>query len=149
MEELPPYTRYPEPAYVRDVSSASPATESPVSAVTPQVSLPGSGGIGIATRNPEFSSTENTSAASQSQPSVHSGEISDHEVNTAATDFAEKEPIGKWQRRARKKLWGVVPYWSICLLAFGAVIVGVVMGTVMGRILLKKKDNTDDDDDDK
>lgn len=42
--------------------------------------------------------------------------------------------------RARKKLLGVIPYWAICLLVLGLVIVGLVMGTVLGVLL------TDGDD---
>lgn len=88
----------------------------------------------MATRNPEYSSTEENLSVAQSGRSGETSENS-RQINTAAQDYAEKLPTGKWQRRARKKLWGIVPYWAICLLVFGLVIVGVVMGAVLGMVL--------------
>ncbi|KAG6008861.1 hypothetical protein E4U21_003672 [Claviceps maximensis] len=154
LEELPPYTRYPNEAYV-----PKPATE--IAAVTPitpdhnamrDVALttsssarpiPGAGGIGLATRNPEFSSTEDDlpgapqrTGSVRSVPSVESY----HQVNGAARNLTEKPAQGKWQQRAKKKLWGVVPYWAICLLLSGIIILGIVMGTVIGTIVSRQRD---------
>lgn len=153
MEELPPYTRYPEDPFqdkpvTEDESTPAPIAVVDVAATTPVgltisspvQSIPGAGGIGLATRNPEFSSTEDLSALPRrSAPSVRSRTSleSYHEINGAARDFAEKPSPSKWQRRARKKLWGVVPYWAICLLVSGIVIMGVVMGTVIGTIVTR------------
>lgn len=52
--------------------------------------------------------------------------------------YDEKEPRlqTKWQRRARRKLWGVIPYWSICLVFVG-LILGSVLGAVVGTVLTK------------
>ncbi|KAG5982934.1 hypothetical protein E4U54_006321, partial [Claviceps lovelessii] len=154
MEELPPYTRYPDEAYV-----AKPATE--VTAVTPTPPdanatnheaptpqapagpIPGAGGIGLATRNPEFSSTEDDlPSATQRAGSVRSvpSVESYHQVNGAARKVTEKPAQGKWQRRAKKKLWGVVPYWAICLLLSGIVIMGIIMGAVIGTIVTRQRE---------
>ncbi|KAF4507442.1 hypothetical protein G6O67_006074 [Ophiocordyceps sinensis] len=141
MEELPPYTRYPEDSNARRKSPEPVHGTPPSSAETIRDSqpIPGAGGLGIATRNPEFSSTEDDlPALSPSRPTSRS-EASQHEINTAARDFSEKTTLTKWQRRARKKLWGIVPYWAIGLLAVGIVIVGVVLGTVIGTLLTKKE----------
>ena len=176
MEELPPYTRYPEQTYLRrDGAGASSATGpgsngvssmsapgsngasfvsapertsgsapgsssgSPQNAVpaAPLPVHPGAGGIGLATRDPEFSSTDGSLVVANSQGSIQSADTSNtsHGINIAARDFAEKLPMGKWQRRARKKLWGVIPYWALCLLVTGMVIVGIVLGAVVGTIL--------------
>lgn len=154
-EELPPYTRYPHESF-----AAKSATEIEVAApINPDVNatrnvglivssspghpIPGAGGIGLATRNPEFSSTEDDLLSPPQRPgslrSVPSVE-SHHHVNEAAQEYAEKPTQGKWQRRARKKLWGIVPYWAICLLLSGIVIMGVVMGTVIGTIVTRQRE---------
>jgi len=177
MEELPPYTRYPEQTYLRggagtssvdgsgsngpsnptgpgsngasfvsapETTSWSPPGSSPGSpqnaVPAPLPVHPGAGGIGLATRDPEYSSTDGSLVAANSQGSIESANTSSntsHGIGIAARDFAEKLPMGKWQRRARKKLWGIIPYWAICLLVTAMVIVGVVLGAVVGTILTK------------
>jgi hypothetical protein len=153
MEELPPYTRYPQESYhgkpeadgnnSADAITASDEVGAGVVGLTvsPSVQpIPGAGGIGLATRNPEFSSTEDLAGpppASASSIRSRSSLESYHEINGAARDFAEKPSPSKWQRRAKKKLWGVVPYWAICLLLSGIVIMGIVMGTVIGTIVTR------------
>ncbi|KAG5981192.1 hypothetical protein E4U55_003200 [Claviceps digitariae] len=153
MEELPPYTRYPDETYVpkpaTQTAAVTPITppdanttnDVALTVPSPTRPIPGAGGIGLATRNPEFSSTEDDlpSAAQRTGParSVHSVE-SYHQVNGAARKLTEKPAQGKWQRRAKKKLWGVVPYWAICLLLSGIVIMGIVMGTVIGTIMTRQ-----------
>lgn len=47
--------------------------------------------------------------------------------------------MSKWQRRAKKKLWGIVPYWAICLLIIGVILVGVILGAVIGTVLSHHK----------
>ncbi|KAH0601770.1 hypothetical protein MHUMG1_00649 [Metarhizium humberi] len=153
MEELPPYSRYPEEPFQHkpaadcgNIVSAANATDGAgarangLTTSTPAQPIPGAGGIGLATRNPEFSSTEDLAgmprgagSSIRSRTSLESY----HEINGAARDFAEKPTLSKWQRRAKKKLWGVVPYWTICLLLAGIVIMGVVMGTVIGTIVTR------------
>lgn len=99
---------------------------------TPAGTVAGAGG---ATRNPEFSSTEEDLQPSQSRPSTHSR----HDINTAAQGSAEKARMNKWQRRGKKKLWGIVPYWAICLLLIGVVLMGVILGAVIGTVLSHHK----------
>lgn len=133
-EELPPYTRYPT-AFVRKNSVEG------NDAGPPQLTIAGAGGIGIATRNPEFSSDDDL-ALSRSRPSIRSAtsEASQHDINTAAREMTEKPAMGKWQRRAKKKMWGIVPYWAICLLVAGLVMMGIVMGAVIGTMLSRDND---------
>lgn len=140
MEELPPYTRYPEQSYPSNQAEASsnPATTRPPSegaAASQPPNIPGAGGIGIATRDPEYSSTEENLPAARVARSADESDLSQGEINTAARDFAEKLSGGKWQRRARKKFLGVIPYWAICLLIVGLLVVGIVMGAVLGILL--------------
>ncbi|KAG5935372.1 hypothetical protein E4U53_000445 [Claviceps sorghi] len=160
MEELPPYTRYPDEAYVpKPATEIVPGTPTPpdVSATRPAASttpppaqtIPGAGGIGLATRNPEFSSTEDDlpsapqrTSSVRSVPSVESY----HQLNGAARNVAEKPAQGKWERRAKKKIWGVVPYWAICLLLSGIVIMGIVMGTVVGTIVTRQRGSSSSKD---
>ncbi|KAG8423500.1 hypothetical protein J3458_000388 [Metarhizium acridum] len=153
MEELPPYSRYPEEPFQHKPSAdcennvaAANATDGAGARIigsttsTPVQPIPGAGGIGLATRNPEFSSTEDLAGMSRGAGSSIRSRTSlesYHEINGAARDFAEKRSPSKWQRRAKKKLWGVVPYWTICLLLAGIVIMGVVMGTVVGTIVTR------------
>ncbi|KAK7403024.1 hypothetical protein QQX98_011224 [Neonectria punicea] len=150
LEELPPYTRYADNAFVPKVVT-TPATTTdtaPSTDVTPSTEptspdriIAGAGGIGMATRDPEFSSTEDDLGMPRTRPSVRSNisETSQHDVNTAARDVAEKTPENKWQKRARKKLWGIVPYWAICLLTVGLIIMGIIMGAVIGTLLTRHK----------
>lgn len=140
-EELPPYTRYPnQPLPGNTSSESSPDVDR---ATLPRRSLPGAGGIGVATRNPEFSATEEDLQLSRSRPST----ASQHDINTAARDIAEKTSMNKWQRRAKKKLWGIIPYWAICLLIVGLVLMGIVMGAVIGTLLSRHKGSDADRDD--
>ncbi|KAF4990090.1 hypothetical protein FDECE_14498 [Fusarium decemcellulare] len=133
MEELPPYTRYPDNAYVPKSNTQTPTTEPS----SPDRDIPGAGGIGMATRDPEFSSTDDDLALPRTRPSVRSNvsENSHHDINTAAVEVAEKPTVNKWQRRAKKKLWGIVPYWAICLLTVGLIVMGIIMGAVIGTIV--------------
>ncbi|KAK4077912.1 uncharacterized protein Triagg1_3606 [Trichoderma aggressivum f. europaeum] len=133
-EELPPYTRYPDQAF----ASKTPAVAIPEETMTGTGTSTPAGtvaGAGRAARNPEFSSTEEDLQPSQSRPSTHSR----HDINTAAQSSAEKATMNKWQRRGKKKLWGIVPYWAICLLLIGVVLMGVILGAVIGTVLSHHK----------
>lgn len=146
-EELPPYTRYPEIAYVRKESNNDTDSTSAPSTSGPGVPAvaSGAGGIGRATRDPEFSSTEEDLVLDRSRPSVRSqsSQASSHNINTAAQEISEKSTRKeKWQRRAKKKLWGIVPYWAICLVMVGMVLMGIIMGAVIGTVLKKSDDKT-------
>lgn len=100
----------------------------------------------MATRDPEFSSTDDDLALPRTRPSVrsHASEASHHDINTAAAETSEKPTVNKWQRRAKKKLWGIVPYWAICLLLVGLILMGIIMGAVIGTMLTKNHNNNPD-----
>lgn len=139
-EELPPYTQYPDEAFARktrpNVSVDVPAVASvpvvqvvpAVQGVVPNPTMSGAGGIGLATRNPEFASQENLN--SPSRGSIMS-EVSNHQVNTAAVAAAEKPPLKKWQRKARRQVCGIIPVWVFVLLAIVFVLFGIILGTVL------------------
>ncbi|KAF4595793.1 proteinrelated to glucan 1, 4-alpha-glucosidase [Ophiocordyceps camponoti-floridani] len=135
MEQLPAYTRYPEG------SSARPPLETVHSATSARGTnvISGAGGLGRATRDPEFSSAEDDlPAASSSHPATPGETASQHEINTAARDFSEKTALGNWQRRAKKKLCGVVPCWALGLFVAAVVVIAVVVGAVVGTLLSNK-----------
>ncbi len=74
-EALPPYTRYPEVSYTAKPSSSSEVPETSTSQTTepPSQTIPGAGGIGLATRNPEYESRDDlNSPPSQSRLSTRS-----------------------------------------------------------------------------
>lgn len=88
-------------------------------------------------RSHDFSSTQDTlsvyrsrSRFSTSRPST----LSDDDEIEAMKAYPTKPP-SKWQRRAKKKLCGVIPYWAICLVAVAIVIICVIMGAVIGTLL--------------
>lgn len=121
-EELPPYTQYPEEAFAR---KTRPTVQ------VPQVPLAGAGGIGLATRNPEFESQEdlNTPQSRQSARSMMSD--SSHQINMAAAVVSEKPPLKKWQQVAKRKACGIVPYWAIGLAVIVFILFGIILGTVL------------------
>ncbi|KAF2970973.1 hypothetical protein GQX73_g2612 [Xylaria multiplex] len=149
-EQLPPYTRYPVDAYVQktpgiDATRSIPTTSSiPTSSTQQQqtiqnLEIPGAGGIGLATRNPEFSSTEdlNQLSSRQSRRSIRSftSETSHHSINTAALAITNEKETSNWRTAARRKVWGVVPCWALVLGAIVLLLLGVVVGTVLGTVI--------------
>lgn len=132
-EELPPYTRYPDVAYTAKPEIAAHVADpvdsptSPRPPVTP--AIPGAGGIGLATRNPEYESRDDLplppSRSRLSTRSITSDAVSQHEINTAAEAYTEKERGARWQKRAKKRIWGVVPYWAVCLVAVAVLVMYV------------------------
>jgi hypothetical protein len=141
-EELPPYTRYPEDAYHRKALGLDATSRSTPAHNTQPIS--GAGGIGLATRNPEFASSEDLRVldSPNSRQSVRSfaTEVSNHEINTAAMNVVsdEKHGSGGWRVTARRKVWGVVPCWAIVLAVIVLVLMGVILGAVLGALIGKK-----------
>ncbi|KAF3061789.1 hypothetical protein GL218_03114 [Daldinia childiae] len=141
-EQLPPYTRYPEEAYTRKALGVETPQPAPAP-VQPMLAIPGAGGIGMATRNPEFSSTEDLGGLSspQSRQSIRSftSENSQNELNAAVTTNKEAEDekaLPKdWQVTAKRRVWGIVPCWAIVLAAIVLVLMGVILGAVIGTLL--------------
>lgn len=121
-EQLPPYTQYPDEALARKTRP------------TIQAPLPGAGGIGLATRNPEFESQEELSTP-QSRHSTRSfASDSTHQVNIAATQMSEKPKETRWQRFAKKKACGVIPVWAFILVGAAFVLFAVVLGSVLAAL---------------
>ncbi|KAI1482116.1 hypothetical protein F4774DRAFT_329864 [Daldinia eschscholtzii] len=139
-EQLPPYTRYPEEAYTRKALGVELPQPAPVQ---PMLAIPGAGGIGMATRNPEFASTEDLGGLSspQSRQSIRSftSENSRNELHATATP--DKETIDEkrlpkdWHVTAKRRVWGIVPCWAIVLAAIVLVLMGVILGAVIGTLL--------------
>ncbi|KAG9239442.1 hypothetical protein BJ875DRAFT_448114 [Amylocarpus encephaloides] len=134
-EQLPPYTQYPDVAFARKPRPAVAVTVSDTaqSSIPPAPSVPGAGGIGLATRNPEFASQENLNSPA-SRRSIMSDDVSSHQINTAATRDAEKPELKRWQKAARRKVWGIIPVWVFFLTAIVFILFGIVLGTVLAII---------------
>lgn len=154
-EELPPYTRYPDEFYARKIrgdndsdragEGAGPAAVVAPVAVTTMAAvptadantIPGAGGIGLAARNPEFDARSVDDVASPA--SRHSARSftsdSHHEINTAAAAISEKPQLGKWQKLAKKKACGVIPYWALGLTFTAVLIVLVIVAAVIGSLI--------------
>ncbi|KAI1649433.1 uncharacterized protein F4817DRAFT_331642 [Daldinia loculata] len=145
-EQLPPYTRYPEEAYTRKALGVETPQPAPVQ---PMLAIPGAGGIGIATRNPEFASTEDLGGLSspQSRQSIRSftSENSQNALNAAVTTNKEAEDEKNlpkdWQVTAKRRVWGIVPCWAIVLAAIVLVLMGVILGAVIGTLLHSNSKN--------
>ncbi|KAH8808425.1 hypothetical protein F5884DRAFT_370352 [Xylogone sp. PMI_703] len=129
-EQLPPYTKYPDASLPR---KAEPE-------VAPR--LAGAGGIGLATRNPEFSSQEDLSSP-RSARSESDGDSSDRDMNPSAVPVSEKvEPrLKKWQALARRRVCGVVPIWALVLAGSVVVVVALIVAAVLATILPDRNDN--------
>ncbi|KAI1124234.1 hypothetical protein F5Y10DRAFT_249911 [Nemania abortiva] len=139
-EQLPPYTRYPVEAYAQKalgITVAQPTSTVPLA--QQNLEIPGAGGIGLATRNPEFASTEdlNRLNSPQSRRSIRSftSEASHHSINTAALAVTNEKGTSNWKIAARRKIWGVFPCWALVLGVIVLVLLGVVIGTVIGTVI--------------
>lgn len=157
-EELPPYTKYPDEAYARKIiqnrapseRAASERAPSIRSGVRESVDV-GAGGIGLATRNPEFSSNEELAprppSARPSRESTTLSATSTHSAAPVATpnpELSEKAPEiidPKWKKRARKKVCGLVPVWALCLAISVVVAVALLLGVTLGILLNNKAED--------
>jgi hypothetical protein len=151
-EQLPPYTRYPDEAYVRKATAADgpPGVVHGAAAVVPPIvtvptstvhSIPGAGGLGLATRNPEFESTDDLSSP-RSRHSARSFTSDDSygRIRPGDEGMAEKrEQPKKWQAWMRRKLCGTIPYWAICLAGLVLLVMAVVLGAVIGSMAANKQ----------
>ena len=124
-EQLPPYTQYADEAIARKTRP------------NVQVLVPGAGGMGLATRNPEFASRDDLSSPQSQQlpaPSI----TSERQLTTPMTEATEKPRMKKWQQIARRKVCGIIPIWVFVLIAMCFVLFGIILGTVLA--LLKPPD---------
>ncbi|RDW66170.1 hypothetical protein BP6252_09805 [Coleophoma cylindrospora] len=129
-EELPPYTQYPDEAFARKTR--------------PNVVVPvtGAGGMGLATRNPEFASREDLNSPQSGRSSrSFTSEASSHRVNTAAYAVSEKPPLKRWQQIARKKACGIVPVWAFVLVGVALILFGIILGATLYALKPKSNNN--------
>ncbi|KFX90518.1 hypothetical protein O988_08167 [Pseudogymnoascus sp. VKM F-3808] len=138
-EQLPPYTKYPDEVFARKLMpSAAPGAAS------------GAGGIGLATRNPEFSS-ENLAispiepTSPRSTLSVRSGEpVRRGDAAAAAEAESEKPAEKKWKTMAKQKVCGFLPVWALALIVLCIIVIALLVGNVLGVLVTKRRDSTED-----
>ncbi|CCC13119.1 hypothetical protein SMACR_06337 [Sordaria macrospora] len=97
--------------------------------------ITGAGGLGLATRNPEFDSLDDLRAP-RPRTSTRSFNTtnSNDQINKEKAVISEKEtPFKRWMRK--QWCFGVVPNWALVLSLCLLVIVGIVAGTVVGVLL--------------
>lgn len=151
-EQLPPYTRYPDEAYARKAAAmdSSPAegrggaTVVPPVDTTPASAIPaisGAGGLGLATRNPEFESTDDLgSPRSRHSTRSFTSDDSGRQIRLTDGEVSEKrQPQKKWQVWMRRKVWGIFPYWAICLTGLVLLVMVIILGAVVGTVMSKQK----------
>lgn len=145
-EELPPYTRYPDEYYnrkIRDTEERHNGGPSVAAAAVPlgaTRAVSGAGGLGLAARNPEFDSVEDVGTPRSQQSARSFTNESHHEINTAAAaEVSEKPQLNKFQKFAKRKACGVVPYWAICMTVTAVLVVIIIVGAVVGTLLSKHK----------
>jgi hypothetical protein len=151
-EQLPPYTRYPDETYARKVRDAEQQSIAPAPTVGaavvgppltgPRASIAGAGGIGLATRNPDFDPADELDSPRSRHSSRSFGtDTSHHVINTAATNVVSCEkqtPKKRAQRWGRRRLCGIIPYWAICLAIGILVLMLIVMGIIVSTVLSKQ-----------
>lgn len=112
--------------------------------VTVARAIPGAGGLGLAARNPEYDAASESGSPQSRNSARTSTNESHHEVNTAAAPLSEKQQLTKFQKLAKRKACGVIPYWAICLTCTAVIIVIIVVGAVIGTLLGGHKDPHND-----
>jgi hypothetical protein len=122
-EQLPPYTQYPTEGFGK--AQSVPA-------------MAGAGGIGLATRNPEFSSREDLGSPASRQSVRSLTSDSEHQVNVAAIGQAEKPAEKKWKQIAQRKVWDIVPVWAFVLVGVVCLLFAIVLGGVLGVLSAKR-----------
>lgn len=130
--QTPPTTQVLATAQIEQAEqTGSAAQEAQTEALT------GAGGLGLATRNPEFDSLDDLRAprpraSTRSFNTTHSND----QINKEKAAISEKEtPFKRWMRK--QWCFGVVPNWALVLSLCLLVIVGIVTGTVAGVLLSK------------
>ncbi|ELR07834.1 hypothetical protein VC83_01060 [Pseudogymnoascus destructans] len=139
-EQLPPYTKYPDEVFARKLM--------PLSAPGPSAAAAsGAGGIGLATRNPEFSS-ENLAispiepTSPRSTLSVRSGEpVRSRDAAAAAEAESEKPAEKKWKTMAKQKVCGYLPVWALTLIVLLIVVIALLVGNILGVMVTKRRDS--------
>ncbi|KAK1832436.1 hypothetical protein QBC39DRAFT_304850 [Podospora conica] len=151
-EELPPYSERADTACERKARDFG--TEPATLGIGAQVvrparrsslpAIPGAGGLGLATRNPEFESREDLDSPRSGRSFRSStSDSSEHEVNLAAEkagNMSEKEqPVTGWRGLMRRKVWNTVPMWSLGLVGVVLLLMAIILGSVVGTFMSKEK----------
>ncbi|KFY40451.1 hypothetical protein V494_03493, partial [Pseudogymnoascus sp. VKM F-4513 (FW-928)] len=145
-EQLPPYTKYPDEVFARKIMP----TASGSGPSGPLTTTSGAGGIGLATRNPEFSS-ENLAispiepTSPRSTLSVRSGEpVRNGDAPGVGEAESEKPAEKKWKTMAKQKVCGFLPVWALCLIVLCIIVIALLVGNVLGVMVTKRRDSNDD-----
>jgi hypothetical protein len=104
----------------------------------------GHGGIGFATRNPEFASQENpvtnSSESRRSTRSVIPDSNSYPDVNLASLQISdEPRELKKWQVVGRRKVCGIIPIWFLILVGISLILLGVILGSILATLQRQPK----------
>ena len=122
----------------------APAVAPPATQLAPDVAVTsGAGGIGLATRNPEFDSTDDLGSP-QSRHSSRSFTSDSTQSQNGLQPFqdgmTEKgKRLKPWQIWMRRKLWGIIPYWALCMTGLILLLMGIILGSVIGTFLTRQK----------
>lgn len=125
-EQLPPYTKYPDEAFARKLRSVPPSE--------------GAGGIGLATRNPEFSSREDLSNSPADAPSRQSTLSGTSGEPAAAAPVSEKPPEKTWKVMAKQKVCGFLPVWALAVIVAIVIVIALLVGSVLGVLVTKERE---------
>lgn len=103
----------------------------------------GAGGIGLATRNPEFDSTDDLGSP-QSRHSSRSFTSDSSQSQNGLKPFHDgmtekRKRLKPWQIWMRRKLWGIIPYWALCMTGLILLLMGAILGSVIGTFLSRQK----------
>ncbi|KAL1891635.1 hypothetical protein Sste5346_007551 [Sporothrix stenoceras] len=135
----------PDPAPVESAAPTPEPVSNPpnVTVPAPMQLIPGAGGIGLASHNPEFDGVEDAESP-RSRYSLRSfnSEGSGHEINTAARNISEKRKHRAphfIQRYGGRRILGVIPYWAICLVITALLLMGIILGSVIGTFVARHK----------
>ncbi|OBT69473.1 hypothetical protein VE03_01048 [Pseudogymnoascus sp. 23342-1-I1] len=137
-EQLPPYTKYPDEVFARKLMPSS-APGAPGSSAAAS----GAGGMGLATRNPEFSS-ENLAispiepTSPRSTLSVQSGDP----VRRGGGEAESEKPAEKrWKTMAKQKVCGFLPVWALVLIVLLVIVLALLVGNILGMMAAKRKES--------
>lgn len=132
-EQLPPYTQYPDEALARKALAALGT---------------GAGGLGLATRNPEYDSPRDEAAQSPLSPNDRASVVSrgsgisqqTQSAMSATAPITEKEELKHWQIVAKRKVCGIIPIWGFGLMAATILVMVAILAGVLTALKPKHRD---------
>ncbi|CAK7565531.1 MAG: hypothetical protein SEPTF4163_003448 [Sporothrix epigloea] len=103
-------------------------------------SVPDAGVVGLTLRNPELDGPENAQTSQQSlnSPRSSNSEQSGCEIDVTAYNTSEKgeRKVPNFiQRYGGRRVFGIVPYWAICLVSTVLLLMCIILGSVLGVFL--------------